>query len=208
MCLIFVKLFLFLVLSAYKKLKPEANVPFIKKWKNSILNDFISLFLEGYFEFLISCFMNIRLPLKTVNGEIVGLASSYMVLGLCILLPLTVIYHLRGDNYVKFYEEEFQAKWGSLFDRIRKFKWFYAMYNLVFMVRRIIFVAVVFYLDNLVSMQLLTVIFMNLFSMLYSAHSPFEGVWLNRYGMMNEFMIVTLTLHMFLFTDAVDDPVA
>jgi hypothetical protein len=61
----------------------------IKMKKRLFFTDFITITLEGYFEYIIAAYLNIRKPLKILSGEILGNIISYYSPFLCqFLFPL------------------------------------------------------------------------------------------------------------------------
>jgi hypothetical protein len=73
------------------------------------------------------------------------------IYAIIILLPLCLIYHLLGD-YKKFNNPEFMERWGPYFENLRTKKWVSSSYNLVFMLRRALFLFLAFKKDDLASM--------------------------------------------------------
>jgi len=47
--------------------------------------------IEGYFEFTISCYLQLLMPLNTMNGEEVSTVIGYSGMILVLLLPVIVI---------------------------------------------------------------------------------------------------------------------
>ena len=58
-----------------------------------IFDMLISLFMEPYMELLISAYLNIKAPLFSKNGEIIGTYTGYIAAaGSCVILPFTYLW--------------------------------------------------------------------------------------------------------------------
>ena len=70
---------------------------FIKK--RLIFGVFISLFNEPYIELLISAYLNIKAPVSTKNGEVIGIVMGYFAAIIaCGLLPLTYLWVITRNQ--------------------------------------------------------------------------------------------------------------
>ena len=101
----FVRIILLLLLIIYTKI--TTFCPYIHKYRGELQNtlffsEVIKTFIEGYFEFLISCYFAIKTPLMTKNGEILSVIIGYSGLIIAMLLPLTIIIFLIFFKIDKF----------------------------------------------------------------------------------------------------------
>ena len=72
----------------------------------------------------------------------------------------------------------------------------------MYMARRILFVWVVFNLEEYSGMQLLILNFMNLFILIYvAASNPIQERFRNRLEIFNELFVCYCTQHMYFYTD-------
>ena len=64
--------------------------------------------MEGYFEMLISSYLQIKAPLKTANGEVASIGFGYITIFLIgVFLPTAMIY-LLFQSRSKLEDEEFK----------------------------------------------------------------------------------------------------
>lgn len=122
----------------------------------------IELFIQGYFEFLISLILTWRLDDHTLSGEKMSLIVSWISFAMTlVLLPLSLIYILVVDeNHLR--TEAFADRFGELYSNTHPkdlHKRSNRAYFLIFIVRRIAFVYAAFYLRTIQIRQLLLVIF-------------------------------------------------
>jgi hypothetical protein len=82
----------------------------------------------------------------TSSGEILGfIFGIYSLLFSGIILPIALIFALIVFYKYKLSKEDFKNKWGALFEFINTKKKTASIYNLVFVLRRMIFVYLCFF---------------------------------------------------------------
>ena len=75
--------------------------------------------IEAYLEFIISGFLNVSAPINTENGEALSIVFSYFCLIIALgVVPYLLVWVIRLSPE-KLKEEEFETKWGSLYDGVR-----------------------------------------------------------------------------------------
>jgi len=74
--------------------------------------------IEGNFEFIISCYLQIVYKLDTTNGEVVATVVGYLGMLLVLSLPIIVIIllFLRIDTLK---EESYRGRWGALYEGLK-----------------------------------------------------------------------------------------
>ena len=67
--------------------------------KRLIFGLLISLLIEPYIELLISAYLNIKAPVSTKNGEIIGIFTGYFAATIsCGILPLTYLWVITRNQ--------------------------------------------------------------------------------------------------------------
>ena len=67
--------------------------------KRLIFSMLISLLMEPFMELVISAYLNIKAPLFTKNGEIIGIFTAYFMFTFaCVILPLTYVWVITRNQ--------------------------------------------------------------------------------------------------------------
>jgi len=106
-------------------------------------------------------------------------------------------------------DPDFKRKYGFLYGNVKSDTMWQRAWRLIFILRRfiIIFVSVVF--KEIPVWQLFIIISMNYFLIFYSAFKkPFKTFRENKMDLYNEGLVQAITIHFFMFSDAMPDPVA
>ena len=160
--------------------------------------------IEGYLEFLITCFIKLREPEgneKHLYNEIINYSIGATIF---ILLPIIFIWFLCRPLEV-IQTESFITKWRILFHDIKIKSKFELSFYLIFCIRRIIYVSTAFLIKTQWT-QLLVLIYTNLAITIYvGSFTPFKSRYYNRIEIMNELYISFATYQIILFTDFVPD---
>lgn len=119
----------------------------VQSMKESLFyNAILGLCLDGYYEFLISGYLNAANPTFGVNGENMANIVAWVALINSISVPIILIYCLyQSLEYMK--SEETKLKAGVLFEGLKMKDKYQAAYYLVFVTRRFIFTIMVFFLN-------------------------------------------------------------
>ena len=142
-----------------------------------------------------------------VTGISDGIDAGYTVvmLVISIIFPLTVVIFIK-TKYERLDDKHFKEKYDSLYEEyeIRKRSSIYFIGY--FFLRRLIFSAVCVYLIDYTTFQIQLYIFLSLTNLIFVklAH-PYETISANRIETFNELTILAVGIHMYIFTDFVDD---
>lgn len=161
----------------------------------------IILFLEGYIEFLISGYLNLR---QMDTDTIADVASAIVIcvcLFICIIvLPISQFFLIWADDET-LEQERYLNRVGSLYRNLRWQSKLSRASNQIFMLRRMLFIYLIFFQQDYPLFQALGIIKMNLFSMCYKlcqCHQLSRSI--NNLDLFNEgsiyilfFMLIPLT---------------
>jgi hypothetical protein len=107
--------------------------------------ELITLLIDNFFEFLISGYLQIRMPLNSTDGEKIASYVSYIGLFLSIGFLLTALIVQMFFPLSKFGEPGFSKIWGELTESIKLTnKWNISFY-LVFAIRRVFYCTIAFF---------------------------------------------------------------
>lgn len=123
----------------------------LKRWLNRVLffRSFITLFVEGYFEFLIAIIMNLKNPYPDYEfgGEVIGWFSALLfIVVIFVLLPILTLY-VTCSGKKKHMHPHFYMRFDLLIEDVRPKGFLSKMYFLLFQLRRVVFVMTVFFGD-------------------------------------------------------------
>lgn len=205
----FVKILLyFAILRNISKYHPR-----IKKFANQVyinlfFSDFLILFNEGLFEFLISSTMKIDCPKTSIDYGGVTLPIAYVNLFIAyICIPCVYLWLLKKDLTVV--PKSFTKKWGKLYEDINIKKRVNMLHPLFFVLRRLLFVVIGFYFNGKGSIQIIMLNYLNLSQFIYFGYfMPLKTRSLNRMTFFYETLIQTIMICLFCFTDFVPDKLA
>ena len=157
--------------------------------------------IEAEFEMLICGYLQMKDPLTTTWGELFSSFCAFCgVFTALVAFPGAIIYVLRQEMDL-LSETSFEKTWGPVYEGLRmKSKWTLAYY-LVYTVRRIIYVFIVFYITQC-GWQLVLLQYLNMFVIMYQMiHKPLDSKLKNNIEFVNEVFISLLTFMMCFFTD-------
>ena len=99
------------------------------------------------------------------------------------------------------------SKYGFVYEDLNYTDKFAKLYNFLFVYRRIIVCIFYLYLIDYMEFQIILTVFQNqMMMMLVGSFQPFRQKLINQREMFNEFMILTMTLNLMLFTDFANSP--
>ena len=145
------------------------------------------------------------MPLSSTLGEVISTYLGYVTffITLVILPGATLAILLQDKAYIV--SEEFKFHFGVLTEGISHKSKIQLAYFGFFILRRFIFVCIIFQWIKYPTFQLQGVIFLNVFMVMYQAGvKPLEGRFNNRMETYNECLVYLITLHMMLYTKFVD----
>lgn len=178
-----------------------------RQLKDARYNEIILLTIESCLDMFVSGYLQ---SLKvTVSWNFFGDAMSsilgYICLILICLIPILYVYILLQDREV-IISEEFRGKYGAFYDSIKTSDNYKLSYNIIFVLRRVIFCIALFALES-GGCQLVLIYFNNLiYSIYFFHHMPKSIPYLQHLEMFNEVLINIIILHMVPFTDFGPDP--
>ena len=164
-------------------------------------NEFLALSSEAYLELLISAVFNYQMPLSSTLGEVISTYLGYVTffITLVIIPGATVAILVQDKAYIV--SEEFKFHYGVLTEGINHNSKIQLAFFGFFILRRFIFVYIVFQWLEYPTFQLQGVIFLNVFMVMYQAGvKPLEGRFNNRMETYNECLVYLISLHMMLYT--------
>tara|TARA_B110000285_G_scaffold233603_1_gene307901 strand:+ start:418 stop:1257 length:840 start_codon:yes stop_codon:yes gene_type:complete len=170
--------------------------------QNLFFGQLLAIAITGYMEFLIAGYYTITYGLTSTSGEVISNYTAYFALIVtCILMPLAIlfiivqrrrdlhryrIYNVLGELYAGF----------KTSDRIN------LTYYLLFGIRRVMYIYVVFNWVEDSWAQAMVIMFMNLFMLIFiGQQKPLSRMFKNRIELFNEFCVLIITIHMICFTE-------
>ena len=151
-----------------------------KTIKGLFFNIILSMTMEGFFEFVIYSILNFYLIDLTQNGEVLGaMISSFCIFLASIFLPISLLWAIFSKDEQQIASKEFQERWGVLFEFLKTKSKLTRFYNLIFVLRRFLFVMLCFY-KNESKIVLVICICTNLIYGIYLVRAKaFENKYLN-----------------------------
>ena len=174
-CLLFTKIFVLIT--------GKGQEFFDKQYKRVVYTDIILLFIEGYIEFCIAGYLQYgNTEVNTdLSGEKVSIyfGNGSIIMAL-IIIPLGFCYMLsRGQAQIE--SEIFKLKYGGLYEGIKTHSKPALYYFLLFVIRRILFLAIAFYMYESATLQFQCLYGLNLMSTIYIGLVQPKKYWLMNY---------------------------
>ena len=128
--------------------KNRRGTKFIDTLKRKLFwGDILSIMMEAYLEFLISGWLNWKVPLSTTNGEVAANYIGYFsLITTCFILPSIFIWML-AKPLGTYSDKHFEHKWGTFYEGIKTNSKTTMFHYLLFMLRRMTFVGIGFSLE-------------------------------------------------------------
>jgi len=105
--------------------------------------------IEGFFDFMIFGFLNMKTIQFTMNGEILGFSFGvFSLLTSGLILPIFIIVSLIVYQKNSLSKEDFDKKWGALFEMVKTKTISTRIYMLIFYIRRMIILASCFFASS------------------------------------------------------------
>ena len=165
------------------------------KWisKTIFYSFLLRLFLEGYFEIMVSAFLNIRFLRWNTSGE-----QSSSILTLCYLFlfsafpPVVLIMLLKCRP--NFRSSKFRQKYGVIYAGLNQTSPKAVLFHFYFLVRRAAFAFSLVYFEKMQVVQCFTLSLGSLATLCYLlAVHPFEKPEINTIEIINEATVLVLT---------------
>ena len=106
--------------------------------------DILAISIEGYMEYFVSGYLNVKEPLNTTFGEKVSTGLGFFCLAVSLVaLPLfllTIVF--LPISVIK--SESFQSRFGGMTENLRKYKRSSYAFNFLFVARRYLFLVMIF----------------------------------------------------------------
>ena len=167
--------------------------------------------MECFLEFIIYGFLSVYVWDSSTNGEILGLVFAFICIFLVIFLINALIWSIIYKDDAQLVSEEFEERWGALYEFINTKKLKSRFYNLIFLIRRIFFVVLCLYSSKnggLINGGLILGIniMIDLIYGIYMGHAKaFKKRSLNRQDMFNECFVSASFYWKMLYTDMVSN---
>ena len=117
--------------------------------KNLSFNPILSMSIEGFFDFMIFGYLNMKTAEFTTNGEFLGFSfGTFSLLASGLILPIILIVALIIYYKNKLKKEDFEKKWGALFEMVKTKNISSRIYMIIFYIRRMIILASCFFAPN------------------------------------------------------------
>jgi hypothetical protein len=117
-----------------------------KTIKGLFFNIILSMTMEGFFEFLVYSLLNLYTIDLSLNGEVLGVMISSLCIYLAaIYLPVSLLWAIFSKNEKQIASNEFKERWGAIFEFLKTKNKLTRFYNLIFVIRRFLFVMLCFY---------------------------------------------------------------
>jgi hypothetical protein len=114
--------------------------------KNLSFNPILSMSVEGFFDFMIFGYLNMKTAEFTTNGEFLGFSFGiFSLLASGLILPITLIVALIVYSKYKLKKVDFEKKWGALFEMVKMKNISGRIYMIIFYIRRMIILAFCFF---------------------------------------------------------------
>ncbi len=102
--------------------------------------------VEGFFDFMIFGYLNMKTAEFTTNGEYLGFSfGTFSLLASGLIFPITLGVALIVYYKYKLEKKNFEKKWGALFEMVKMKNIYGRIYMIVFYIRRMIILASCFF---------------------------------------------------------------
>jgi hypothetical protein len=157
-------------------------------------------------EFLISGFLVMFAPPQSIDKTTLFVVTAWAFLVIAIaVFPLLYVWLLtKSLNDLK--STKFLKTWGGMLENLRRHEKVFYFHPLFFIVHRLLFVLTAFYLRQVPALQIMTINYLNLASLIYfGLYLPLEGRANNYVELYNLSMTSFLNSCIFAFTEFVPD---
>ena len=128
--------------------------------------------MEGFIDLLINGFLNIYSKDTSTNGEILGFVFGVLCIFLTVnFLPIALTWAIFSQDESELVNKKFEKRWGALFEFMNTKNKMARIYNLIFVIRRLIYVMLCFFKNQSGGLLLAINMFINLIYGIYMASS-------------------------------------
>ena len=168
------------------------------------MNQLFIVFQEGYVEILVACYLNFQnIIIETLSDSISYIVAIVFLVTSLTIMPAAVIFVMLKDE-ATLKQKSTHKKFGAAYEDLKTRSIFALFYNLLYFLRRIILVFIIFnqFFISYVSLQVMACIYVNNFCCVYLVwHRPYITRQRNFNEIMNEVTIVISTEAMLFYTD-------
>lgn len=131
---------------------------FVEDWKkNLFFKDLLILCLQGYLEFIIAFIMVSKLDEHKIFGERLSVLMCMFSMFVAFILIPTGLYKIMRASKAQLKDKKFEDTWGPLFSTVKLNKESAPRaFYIVYIIRRVIYVSVAFYVTKPMIYQFLT----------------------------------------------------
>eukprot|EP00347_Sterkiella_histriomuscorum_P013197 403365639 len=178
---------------------------FVKKLSSFLYyNYFLRFFIELALEAGLSIIINFDMIRIDIFGEVVSLMFSIFFMIILLLLAFGLPFYLN-NNYQDLEATQFVEKYEDIVCVLNIQRKSCILYHSIFIIRRILYILIVFGLQEYLTLQIFGFIYCNLFYLIYLIY--FNPTIQNRYlEIYNEVVTIILSHFMLIFTDNVELP--
>lgn len=132
--------------------------------------------------------------------------TGYFCLFLALVaLPGILVWILMQDRET-LDEPEFKAMYGRAYTELKLESFWTKSFYLMYIIRRSIFLRIAFYGEAHQAIQVIALMFLNMFIILYQGKNrPLKYQLDNKIELLNEFIVSICTMHLMFFTPVVSD---
>ena len=181
-------------------LSRKYGMRFYQFLKNELIFSFLlRLLFVSYLPLGFSSFIQLSRP---SSAHLCSLVSTYIILALLLAYPVIILILILKKNK----DQDFFKAYGSLCEEIRFEHKLALLFNLLFLLRRVVFILTVTLLVDYPVLQLQVFMLMSLLMLIYLVHvKPFTEQSCNRLECFNELTILAVGTCLPMFTD-IDRP--
>jgi len=158
-------------------------------------------------EYLIASRLVLEMPETSVdNNELTMGVASVSMIASAFILPLIYCWIITKNNFELRKRKTFRRKWYLLYEDIKPKSKIALLFNVFFVVRRMIYVETAFSLNDHPCQQFQILMLMNLIMQVFLGNfRPLITRKMNKMEIYNDLIVYIVTFHFFLFTDFVPD---
>ena len=111
---------------------------------NLFFDDFFGIIFEGYFNIIICCLFNFFADSESQDNNLTNKVLAHVLLVIMIFCVPAILIHLYQKSREQLDEPNYRKRWGKAYQNIRLNSKYNMLYNLVFCVRSLIFIGLLF----------------------------------------------------------------
>ena len=140
----------------------------LQDWKKHLFfKQIIQISVGGYFEILISGYLNIMEPLSSSNGEVIANVVAWYCLIVTLLLIPLAWFNILKRPIAEINKEKFKDVWGEFYNNIKTKQKVTLIYYFIFCVRRVLFCMTALFMSRYEGIQIQILAYFNLIIIMY-----------------------------------------